>query len=65
MRKTARLDNIELWQDDSGAYWITVTSKAEPGPVRLGLSNMFRLNPDRIKLEAWAEEQLCKSDNPN
>jgi hypothetical protein len=65
MRATRRLDNIELWQDDKGAYWITVTSEVEPEPVRLGLSNMFRLNPDRIKLEAWAEEQLCKSEISN
>jgi hypothetical protein len=65
MRTTKQLNNIELWQDERGEYWISVVSAAQPEPVRLGLSRMNRENLDRIKLEAWAEEQLCKSEHSN
>jgi hypothetical protein len=60
MRQTDNLQGIQLRQDDDGDYWIVITSEA--GSVRMSLSANHQLNPNRIKLEAWAEEQLRRSE---
>ena len=59
---TDNLDNIRLYFDGH-RYWLTMNSEA--GQVSLSLSNMYELNPDRIKLEAWAKEQLSKAEDSN
>ena len=60
MRQTDKLQGIQLRQDDDGDYWIVITSEA--GSVRMSLSANHQLNPNRIKLEAWAEKQLRRSE---
>lgn len=56
MRQTNQVEHIQVRQDDDGDYWIVIT--AEAGSVGISLSSNHQLNPNRIKLEAWAEDQL-------
>ena len=66
-RQTVALNNITLWQDwhrNDRRYGLTMTT-SDGETVWLSLSNMSKTNPDRIKLERWAEEQLCKSKDSN
>jgi hypothetical protein len=60
MRQTNQVDRIEVRQDADGDYWIVIT--AEGGPVGISLSSNHPLNPNRAKLEAWAEDQLRRSE---
>jgi len=60
MRQTNQVDRIQVRQDDDGDYWIVIT--AETGSVGISLSSSHQLNPNRIKLEAWAEDQLRRGE---
>jgi hypothetical protein len=60
MRQTNQVDRIQVRQDDDGDYWIVIT--AETGSVGISLSSNHQLNPNRIKLEAWAEDQLRRGE---
>ena len=60
MRQTNQLDRIQVRQDDDGDYWIVIT--AETGSVGISLSSNHQLNPNRVKLEAWAEDQLRRDE---
>jgi hypothetical protein len=60
MRQTNQVDRIQVRQDDDGDYWIVIT--AETGSVGISLSASHQLNPNRIKLEAWAEDQLRRDE---
>ena len=60
MRQTNQVDRIQVRQDDDGDYWIVIT--AETGSVGISLSSSHQLNPNRIKLEAWAEDQLRRAE---
>ena len=60
MRETNQVDRIQVRQDDDGDYWIVIT--AEAGSVGISLSSNHQLNPNRIKLEAWAEDQLRRDE---
>ena len=60
MRETNRVDRIQVRQDNDGDYWIVIT--AETGSVGISLSSNHQLNPNRIKLEAWAEDQLRRAE---
>jgi hypothetical protein len=60
MRQTNQVDHILVRQDDDGDYWIVITSAS--GTVGMSLSSNHHTNPNRIKLEAWAEDQLCRAE---
>jgi hypothetical protein len=60
MRQTNQVDRIQVRQDDDGDYWIVIT--AETGSVGISLSSNHQLNPNRVKLEAWAEDQLRRAE---
>ena len=60
MRQTNQVDRIQVRQDGDGDYWIVIT--AETGSVGISLSSSHQLNPNRIKLEAWAEDQLRRAE---
>jgi hypothetical protein len=60
MRQTNQVERIQVRQDDEGDYWIVIT--AEAGSVGISLSSNHQLNPNRIKLEAWAEDQLRRGE---
>lgn len=55
-----QVDRIQVRQDDDGDYWIVIT--AEAGSIGISLSSNHQLNPNRIKLEAWAEDQLRRGE---
>lgn len=60
MRQTNQVEHIQVRQDDDGDYWIVIT--AEANSVGISLSSNHQLNPNRTKLEAWAEEQLRRGE---
>jgi len=58
MRQT--LAQVELRQNDNGEYWLDFSS--DKGQTSIGLSRGSRYSTDRAILEAWAEDQLTKSE---
>jgi hypothetical protein len=60
MRWTDKIEGAVVSQDEKGTYWITFTSEA--GSERMWLSSSYKESSRRKILDAWAEEQLSRSE---